>query len=76
MRISPENIDLANELRRQIQAKTNLIDDGEGVAIVLLWTFFLDHARVNGLNASDLARDNLEAFIEYAEDNIKLVQQH
>jgi hypothetical protein len=76
MNISDENFDIANELRGLIQSRTETVSDGEGVAMVLLWTFLLDHARYHEMDVANLAREQLEAFIKYAADNIQLVRQH
>lgn len=76
MRLGPGNVDLANRLRLQVQAETELIDDGEGVAMVLLWTFLLDHAKAKGHDVETLAREQLEAFIEYARENLSLQRAH
>lgn len=76
MIISPRNVDIANRLRQLIQASTETVSDGEGVAMTLLWGFLTDHARVHSANVEDLARDQLQCFIEYARANLSLVQHH
>jgi hypothetical protein len=67
---------LANALRKIIQENTNTVSDGEGVAMVLLWTFLMDHAKCERLQLETLAREQLEAFIKYAETNIEMVREH
>lgn len=76
MRMSPKNAAIANDLRQQIQSKTETVSDGEGVAMILLWSFLMDHARCHNIDVSTLARDQLESFIPYAEKNLKVVRQH
>jgi hypothetical protein len=76
MIISTENADLANTLRLQIQDSTECVSDGQGVAMILLWGFFMDHARIEGVDIEGLARNQLESFIDFARDNITLVRQH
>ncbi len=76
MVISPDIVDCANELRSVIQEETDTISDGEGVAMVLLWSFLADHARAQNLDIEALAREQLEAFIEYARGAINIVQSH
>jgi hypothetical protein len=76
MRISDKNTAIANDLRKQIHQKTDEISDGEGVAMVLLWSFLLDHARIHNLDVAGLAREQLEAFIDYAENNLRMVREH
>jgi hypothetical protein len=76
MRISDENTAIANELRKKIHDRTDTVSDGQGVAMVLLWTFLLDHAKYQQLDVEELARTQLEAFIEYARTNVKLVREH
>jgi hypothetical protein len=76
MKLSEENLALANELRAVVQQKTATISDGEGVAMTLLWTFLMDHANIQNLDVNALAREQLEAFIRYAGDNLKPVEQH
>ncbi|MES1987598.1 MAG: hypothetical protein V4440_06125 [Pseudomonadota bacterium] len=68
MHITPEIVSISNEIRALIQKKTETISDGEGVAMLLLWGFFCDHARTMDMNLLDLARDQLEAFIEFQKD--------
>jgi hypothetical protein len=72
MRMNAKNVELANELRAIIQARSKTIDDGEGVAIVLLWSFLQDHALCHGIDVEPLAREQLEAFIQYARENMRL----
>lgn len=42
------------------------------MAITLLWSFFLDHAEAKGIDVEQLAREQLEAFITYARENIAM----
>jgi hypothetical protein len=37
MKLNQSNVELANELRAIVQTRTKTIDDGEAVAMVLLW---------------------------------------
>jgi hypothetical protein len=76
MILSGANVTIANELRAQIQNRTETVSDGEGVAMVLLWGFLADHARCHSVDIEKLARDQLESFIEYAKINISIVRQH
>jgi hypothetical protein len=76
MRITEQNMAIANDLCKQIQDCTETIGDGEGAAMVLLWRFLADHAKCYGLDVSTLAREQLEAFISYAEINLKIVREH
>lgn len=70
MRLSEANFELANELRKVVQEKTETISDGEGVALFLLWGFLADHARIQGLDLNELARDQMESFIAFANENL------
>lgn len=76
MRISDKNAALANEFRKAIQSQTEIVSDGEGVAMILLWSFLMDHAKIHQLDVSTLAREQMEAFIDYAHENIALVREH
>jgi hypothetical protein len=76
MRITDKNTAIANDRCKQIQDRTETISDGEGVAMVLLWRFLTDHATCYGLDVATLAREQLEAFIPYAEINLKIVREH
>lgn len=76
MRLSEQNLELANELRQIVQEKTETISDGEGVAMFLLWGFLMDHVKVQGNDINDLARAQLESFIAYANDNLGTTPQH
>lgn len=66
MNVGPESMKLANHLRYRLQQKTNLVADAEGTAFLLLWSFLLDHAAAQGMDVEQLAREQLEAFIEFA----------
>ncbi|HEY0845049.1 MAG TPA: hypothetical protein VGE12_06755 [Noviherbaspirillum sp.] len=70
MRLSESNLELANELRKLVQEKTETISDGEGVALFLLWGFLADHARIQGLDIDQLARGQMEAFIAFAKERM------
>ena len=72
MKMNRKNIDLANELRVVVQTRTNHIDDGEAVAMVLLWSFLLDHAQCHGIDVETLALEQMEAFIPWARENMRL----
>lgn len=76
MRLSEENFKLANELRKIVQEKTETISDGQGVALFLLWSFLEDHARIQGLDVNELARGQMESFIEFANENLKRDSEH
>lgn len=76
MNISDKHAAIANELRKQIQRKTETVSDGEGVAMILLWGFLMDHAKCHAIDVNQLAREQLEAFIDYAKTNLKLVREH
>lgn len=71
MRLSEANLELADELRKLVQEKTETISDGEGVALFLLWGFLSDHARIQGLDIGELARGQMESFIAFAKANLK-----
>jgi hypothetical protein len=76
MRLSKQNTELANVLRQYIQQHTETVSDGEGVAIVLLWSFFMDHARVQGLDVTTLAREQIDQFIKHVgDDGMELVKE-
>jgi len=76
MKLSAKHSKIANRLRQQIQRETETIDDGEGVAMIVLWSFLLDHARVMNLDVETLAREQLDSFIGYARVNIEMVKEH
>lgn len=76
MKMNRKNIDLANELRVAIQTRTNHIDDGEAVAMVLLWSFLLDHATCHGIDVEGLAVEQMEAFIPWARENMRIVKSN
>lgn len=76
MKLSASHSEIANRIRQQIQSESETIDDGEGIAFIVLWSFLCDHARVNNLNVENLAREQLESFIDYARQNIEMVRQH
>ncbi len=76
MRLSESNFELANELRKVIQEKTETISDGEGVALFLLWGFLMDHARIQGIDINELARGQMESFIAYAKNNLGGPEKH
>lgn len=53
-----------NTLRCTVQLATRDIDAAESVTIGLWWSFICDHARCHDLDPAQLAREQLEAFIE------------
>jgi hypothetical protein len=71
VRINDDNLDLANELRKLIHDRTDYIEDGEGVAMILLWSFFLDSGVVNNMDPVEVARNKFAAFLEYAPTTLK-----
>lgn len=76
MVVSDKHAAIANELRKIIQRRTKTVSDGEGVAMFLLWGFLMDHALVEGMDIETLAREQMEAFIEYARNNVHLAREH
>jgi hypothetical protein len=70
MKLSQENLDIANELRKTVQARTETISDGEGVAMFLLWGFLKDHAKIQSIEINALARAQLESFISNTSNNL------
>lgn len=73
MNITENNIAIANRLRTDLQTIIGTVSDGEGVAMTLLWSFFIDHVKYEGGDIEELARCQMEAFIEFARENITLV---
>jgi hypothetical protein len=76
MKLSTKHSKIANRIRQQIQRETETIDDGEGVAMILLWSFLSDHARVMELDVEQLAREQLDSFMGYARVNFEMVKEH
>ena len=67
MKFSQDAIDAANEARAGIQGATKTIREGEAAAITAWYTFICDHADAMGYDPKELAREQLEAFLEHAE---------
>lgn len=61
-------VDIANCLREIIQHDPSLptVDHGESVAILMWWSFLLDHSRAEGIPIATVAREQLESFIPVA----------
>lgn len=77
MNVGPDMMKLANHLRYRVQRETNLIANGEGAAFLLLWGFLLDHAKAQNVEVETLAREQLEAFIQFArEAGIQITKLH
>lgn len=74
MNINQQNIEIAAIIRAAIQEQTMTISDGESVAMIVLYTFIGDHARVCGHDHAQLFIDQVNAFIEFAKENIKYVE--
>jgi len=55
---------IASKTIRAIRKKTKFIGHGEAVAICVWWRFINDHAQCEGHDPKQLARDQLEAFLE------------
>lgn len=64
MRFNAKNTALANQVRAFIMKRTEVISDGEAIAMCVLWSFLVDHAEAQGLKVEELAREQLEAFIK------------
>lgn len=64
MIIGPREIELANRLRLEVQAETDSVGEAEGVSMLLLYSFLMDHARTLELDVEQLAREELEGFIK------------
>lgn len=76
MKFTAATAALVNKLRREIQRKTVTIDDGESVSILLWWTFINDHARHMGKEPKQLAREQLEHFLDAADRLITIRREH
>jgi hypothetical protein len=74
--ITNKNIEIANQLVDLVRQNTKTVSDGEGVAIVMLWSFLNDHADCHGLEIEQLARDQIEAFIKFARENLGVMRPH
>ena len=72
MTFNDEVAALANELRVSLQARTGTVDDAESVAILLWWSFILDHAKHTGRDPAALARAQVKAFISFAQRELSL----
>ena len=65
---------LVNRHRRDLQKETKTIDQGESVSIALWWSFICDHAQAMGHDPEQLARSQLESFIEAMP--VKVLREH
>lgn len=65
---------IANKLRATIQKATETISQGEAAAITTWWTFIIDHAMSEGLDPKELAREQLDAFLEH--NPVEMVRAH
>lgn len=74
MLINEKNVEIANRLRVELQSITETVSDGEGVVMVLLWSFFLDHAKCDDIDIEELAQHQVQAFIDYARNHVALVR--
>jgi hypothetical protein len=76
MNMTKENFDLANKIRLYIQSSTPTIGDGESVAMIVLWSFIIEHAKAHAVDREALARSQLDSFIEFARESIVMKQVH
>lgn len=65
MEFNPIITAIANRMRVRIQKETETVDEGESAAILAWYGFICDHARYCNLDPKQLARDQLEAFLEH-----------
>jgi hypothetical protein len=73
MEITERTTAIANDIRAAIQDVTKTISEGEGVAMFLLWTFYMEHVeREENVEIEELARYQLEEFMKFAKDNIHI----
>lgn len=60
---------LANKYLIEIRKNTETVSEGEGVSMLLLWAFLMDHAECKGMDVEELAHHQLKKFIEFAKEN-------
>lgn len=72
MNFGDQVVKTTNTIRITIQRHPKLptVDHGESVAILLWWSFLKDHSAHEGIPVEELARTQLEAFIEFARKNL------
>ena len=74
MIITDDHAALANEIRQRLQARTKTIGDAEVVALLVTWTFLMDHARAQRIDLEQLASEQFRSFVTYALRNISLAR--
>lgn len=74
MYFSQQSSSVANQARKLIQKTTKHISEGEAAAITTWWGFINDHARCEGYDPKELARSQLEAFLEKMP--VKITREH
>ena len=75
MKFNATVLNLSNDLRERVQRKTETIDDGESVAMALLWGFICDHAECHGMEPGQLLKDQVDSFVDYARVNMKVTRR-
>lgn len=77
MRFNQHNMMVSNRVLDYIRKNTETISDGEAVVMLVLWRFINDHAQtMHGMNAETLLREQIEAFIKFQRENLKLTEVH
>ncbi len=76
MKITPKVWQVVREVRKVTQAHDLTVSEAEGVYMLLLWSALSMHGTYESLDVDNLARDQLEAFMEYARGNLTMAIEH
>lgn len=69
MKITPSSGEIVNKYLKMIREDTETISEGQGVAVLLYWAMILEHATCEDIEPFDLARHQLNSFLEYIKEN-------
>ena len=69
-------IAVAKKSVKLIRKNTSVIDEGESAAILAWYTFILDHAQVMGYDPVELAREQMECFLQEAAPKFTYRTEH
>lgn len=79
MQVGKKESEAANRLMAVLRKDPSIktVSQAEGVAFMLVWAILTEHiANCPQHDIEDLARDQLEAFIEWSRQNMTVCREH
>lgn len=71
MILNEELFDAGRDLHKRLCKENYNISEGQGITMIALWGFLSAHALLHDIDVEELARSQLEHFIEFARDHFE-----